>query len=157
MSAETLVNNAPTNTERRRTRRRSSSSSLPPHTPSDTLSPKQRKAFADLKKICVENKVYWPTSELEGGGEINEDITLLYVVHHASPPGGNWLSNIDIDHSRRYLRARQYDLHAAFQQYSATAAWRRKHRLDSSYDNVEIDKFEMTRRLVRQNLDAPTQ
>jgi len=49
---------------------------------------------------------------------------------------------------RRYLRARSYDPQAAYEQYSTSAAWRRKHKLDETYDNAEIQRFGRMNRVV---------
>ena len=50
--------------------------------------------------------------------------------------------------SRRFLIARSYDPQAAYKQYSASAAWRRKVALVHTYDNTEIKMFEHMKRVV---------
>lgn len=42
---------------------------------------------------------------------------------------------------RRFLHARNYDANAAYKQYSESAVWRRKTKLDATYDNADIHKF----------------
>lgn len=49
---------------------------------------------------------------------------------------------------RRFLIARSYDPRAAYKQYSASAAWRRKVALVHTYDNTEIKMFEHMKRVV---------
>lgn len=49
---------------------------------------------------------------------------------------------------RRFLHARSYDPQAAYKQYSASAAWRRKYKLDETYDNVDIHRFGRMNRVV---------
>jgi len=52
------------------------------------------------------------------------------------------------------LRARKYDVHAAYKQFAASVKWRRDIQLEKTYDNVDIAKFEVIRRLVRAILDC---
>ena len=60
-----------------------------------------------------------------------------------------WATVPDADRRpRRYLRARDFDVQAAFRQYSATVQWRRKLGLDEMYRSVEVTHFEAIRRLV---------
>ncbi|MCJ1460942.1 hypothetical protein MMC28_011324 [Mycoblastus sanguinarius] len=89
----------------------------------------QAKAFAELKALCEKNKVYWPASEIEGypAEGHNDDNNLL-----------------------RFLIARSYDHMAAYKQYSASAAWRRKVALVQTYDNTEIQAFERMNRVQPQ-------
>ena len=49
---------------------------------------------------------------------------------------------------RRFLVARSNDPQAAYKQYSASAAWRRKVALVQTYDNTEIQIFERMNRVV---------
>lgn len=49
---------------------------------------------------------------------------------------------------RRFLVARSYDPQAAYKQYSASAAWRRKVALVQTYDNTDIQVFERMNRVV---------
>ena len=60
-------------------------------------------------------------------------------------------TGISLTRDRRYLRARKFDANAAFKQYEASAAWRRKINLEGIYDNIDIEKFETVRRLVSLN------
>ncbi|KAF6235477.1 hypothetical protein HO173_006160 [Letharia columbiana] len=89
----------------------------------------QAKAFAELKALCENNKLYWPASEIEGypAEGHNDDKDLL-----------------------RFLVARSYDPQAAYKQYSASAAWRRKVALVQTYDNVEIQRFARMNRVQPQ-------
>lgn len=89
----------------------------------------QAKAFAELKALCEKNKIYWPASEIEGypAEGHNDDNNLL-----------------------RFLVARSYDPQAAYKQYSASAAWRRKVALVQTYDNTDIQVFERMNRVQPQ-------
>lgn len=108
----------------------------PPSASPSALTQPQVKAFAELKALCGKNDVYWPASELEDhpAHGSNADNDLLYN----SPPDD---LIFQLTFNRRYLRARSYDPQAAYKQYSTSAAWRRKYKLDETYDNAEIEKF----------------
>lgn len=112
-----------------------------------TLTQPQVKAFAELKALCGRNDVYWPASELEDNRphESNDDNGLLYT----SPPD-DLIIQLTLD--RRYLRARSYDPQAAYKQYSTSVAWRRKYKLDETYDNAEIERFGRMNRVVSYSL-----
>lgn len=60
-----------------------------------------------------------------------------------------------LNHCRRFLRARDYSVEAALEQYRTTRAWRDKNRLLELYDRIEISDYEETRKLVRTSLLAP--
>lgn len=51
----------------------------PPPVSASALNESQTKAFAELKALCEKNKLYWPTSELEGDPAHgrNNDVDLL--------------------------------------------------------------------------------
>lgn len=51
---------------------------------------------------------------------------------------------------RRFLRARTFDPEGAFKQFSETEDWRKENRLDEYYDVIDVEEFETTRELVRQ-------
>ena len=101
-----------------------------------SLTAAQRASLVELKRLCETQHVYWYT----GKAGANDDVTLLY--------GARFLSNNTANGVRRYLRARDYRVQAAFEQYSATIAWRQKLHLDDLYLNADISHFESTSRLV---------
>ncbi|MCJ1358514.1 MAG: hypothetical protein MMC33_008514 [Icmadophila ericetorum] len=96
----------------------------------NTLSPSERAAFLELKRLCASNNVYWKSNGRVGGqitAQCNDDVTLL-----------------------RFLRARNYVPCAAFKQYTATVTWRQQLKLDAMYTNADIPHFEAMRRLLPQ-------
>lgn len=50
--------------------------------------------------------------------------------------------------NRRFLRARNFDLTAAFKQFSTTCQWRREKDLDSLYENFDVEALEDSKRLL---------
>ena len=89
------------------------------------LTSSQRKALEDLKALCAQSKVCWRISQ--SVATTNDDVTLL-----------------------RYLRARSWKAPAAFKQYSATVAWRKKIQLDEIYRTADIEHFEAISRVMPQ-------
>ncbi len=55
--------------------------------------------------------------------------------------------NID-QFDSRFLRARQFDVQGAYQQFSDTEKWRKEIGIDKLYDNVEVDEYEQARIVV---------
>jgi hypothetical protein len=49
---------------------------------------------------------------------------------------------------RRYLRARRFVPQEAFKQFKDTEDWRKDNKLDQIFENIDIEEFEQTRRLV---------
>ena len=50
--------------------------------------------------------------------------------------------------SSRFLRARRFDVQAAFQQYSDTEKWRAVNQIGHLYDNIDVKDYEEARKLV---------
>jgi hypothetical protein len=50
------------------------------------------------------------------------------------------------------LRARRFNVQDAFEQYKDTEEWRAANQLETLYETIDLQHFEETRRLVRQNL-----
>jgi len=48
----------------------------------------------------------------------------------------------------RYLRARRFAPQEAFKQFKDTEDWRRENKLSDIFNNIEIEEYEQTRRLV---------
>ncbi|KIW76261.1 hypothetical protein Z517_11007 [Fonsecaea pedrosoi CBS 271.37] len=99
----------------------------------DSIVEREHKALAELRELCRKNDVSWPKSELVADDD------------DAVKNDGNEDSNL-----LRYLRARKYDVPAAFKQYAASAKWRHEIQLEKTYDDVDITKFETIRRLQPQ-------
>lgn len=51
--------------------------------------------------------------------------------------------------SRRFLRARKFEVEAAWTQFKDTEDWRRDIALDKLYENIDVDSYEEARRMVR--------
>jgi hypothetical protein len=50
--------------------------------------------------------------------------------------------------SRRFLRARRFQLDPAFDQFNGTEKWRRENRLSELYETIDVEAYEETRKLV---------
>ena len=50
---------------------------------------------------------------------------------------------------RRFFRARKYNVEEAYKMFNAVCLTREKHRHCVFYDNIDIESFEETRRIVR--------
>lgn len=51
--------------------------------------------------------------------------------------------------SRRFLRARKFDVNAAWDQFKDTEDWRKDNAIEKLYENIDIDSYESARRMVR--------
>jgi hypothetical protein len=49
---------------------------------------------------------------------------------------------------RRFLRARRFDVKGALDQFQATEEWRATNQIDLLYENIEVDSYEESRRVV---------
>lgn len=52
------------------------------------------------------------------------------------------------DGFRRYLRARKWIPEEAFQQFAETEDWRKENKLDQLYETIDVEDYEVSRRLV---------
>jgi hypothetical protein len=52
--------------------------------------------------------------------------------------------------SRRYLRARKFEVAGALKQLQDTELWREKNKVDDLYDTFDVDAFEEARKVVSQ-------
>lgn len=50
---------------------------------------------------------------------------------------------------RRFLRARKFDVNAAWGQFKDTEDWRKDNAIEKLYENIDIDSYESARRMVR--------
>lgn len=57
---------------------------------------------------------------------------------------------------RRFLRARKFDINAAWTQFQETEDWRRNNALDKVYENIDVDSYEAARRMVPHPRPKPT-
>lgn len=50
--------------------------------------------------------------------------------------------------SRRFLRARRFDVNGALGQFQATEDWRRDNEINKLYENFDVDSYEEARKVV---------
>ncbi|KAI9736786.1 MAG: hypothetical protein M1834_000990 [Cirrosporium novae-zelandiae] len=89
------------------------------------LSEAQEHAFARFKELCSNEKLYSP-----GQGEqpsSHDDATMI-----------------------RFLRARRFEPHAAFEQFKETEIWRKENKLQELYDNIDVETYEEARKMYPQ-------
>ncbi|CAK7243451.1 MAG: hypothetical protein STHCBS139747_004974 [Sporothrix thermara] len=96
-----------------------------PHGHMGYLSESEAAAFAEFKKVLVENGIYTPASAAAPAS--HPDHTLL-----------------------RFLRARRWVAADALQQFKDTERWRAETHLDLLYDTIDLDAYEQSRRLYPQ-------
>lgn len=72
-----------------------------------------------------------------------DDTALLSVIHHLQ-----FCSVIVANMVRRYLRAKDFDPAAAFEQFDFATKWREEHRIKAFYDNLDVHSYEESRRMV---------
>ncbi|KAJ9218032.1 hypothetical protein DTO166G4_423 [Paecilomyces variotii] len=94
------------------------------------LTNEQESALRDFKKLCEEKGYYTPVKaegEEEGGKGTHDDATLL-----------------------RFLRARKFDINAAFQQFKDTEEWRKDNKIEALYENIDVESYDEARRMYPQ-------
>lgn len=50
--------------------------------------------------------------------------------------------------SRRFLRARKFDVEGAWGQFKDTEDWRKDNAIEALYENIGVDSYEAARRMV---------
>lgn len=50
---------------------------------------------------------------------------------------------------RRYLRARGFEIAAAFEQFDFATKWRKENGIEDFYDNLDVQSYEESRKMVR--------
>ena len=50
--------------------------------------------------------------------------------------------------SRRFLRARRFDVDAAFQQFKDTEEWRKAIAIEALFENIDVESYNEARRVV---------
>lgn len=53
------------------------------------------------------------------------------------------------DEYRRFLRARKFDVDAAWGQFKETEDWRRDNAIRELYENIDVEAYDSARRMVR--------
>ncbi|GAD95398.1 phosphatidylinositol transporter, putative [Paecilomyces variotii No. 5] len=92
------------------------------------LTPEQEDSLQRFKKLCEEKGYYTPAKEGEEEGKAtHDDATLL-----------------------RFLRARKFDVNAAFQQFKDTEEWRKDNKIEALYENIDIESYDEARRMYPQ-------
>ncbi|KAL1998582.1 hypothetical protein VTN02DRAFT_5934 [Thermoascus thermophilus] len=92
------------------------------------LTPEQEEKLTEFKRLC-EEKGYYKPGKGDGEGEkaSHDDATLL-----------------------RFLRARRFDVNAAFQQFKDTEDWRKENKIEALYENIDVESYEEARRVYPQ-------
>lgn len=52
-------------------------------------------------------------------------------------------------YTRRFLRARKFDVEGAWAQFKDTEDWRKANAIEALYENINVDSYEAARRMVR--------
>lgn len=52
------------------------------------------------------------------------------------------------DVGSRFLRARKFDVEAAWGQFRDTEDWRKENSIESLYENISVDSYDAARRMV---------
>ncbi|KAI9930041.1 hypothetical protein MW887_011851 [Aspergillus wentii] len=92
------------------------------------LTDDQEQKLQDFKKLCEEKGYYKPEGSGEDGKASHGDATLL-----------------------RFLRARKFDVNAAWAQFKDTEDWRRDNAIESLYENIDVESYDAARRMVSFN------
>ncbi|OJJ41704.1 hypothetical protein ASPWEDRAFT_101961 [Aspergillus wentii DTO 134E9] len=91
------------------------------------LTDDQEQKLQDFKKLCEEKGYYKPEGSGEDGKASHGDATLL-----------------------RFLRARKFDVNAAWAQFKDTEDWRRDNAIESLYENIDVESYDAARRMYPQ-------
>lgn len=92
------------------------------------LTDEQQGKLEEFKKLCAEKGYYKAAGEDGGNGKAShDDATVL-----------------------RFLRARKFDVNAAWGQFKDTEDWRRDNAIEKLYENIDIDSYESARRMYPQ-------
>ncbi|THV03808.1 CRAL/TRIO domain-containing protein [Dendrothele bispora CBS 962.96] len=87
------------------------------------LTTTQEESLEAFKKMLVDAGLYRPVAEGEESKASHDDATLL-----------------------RFLRARRFEPAKALKQFSDTASWRKRHRVDKLYAEFPVEEFESSKR-----------
>ncbi|BDD59623.1 hypothetical protein MAP00_004819 [Monascus purpureus] len=85
------------------------------------LTEEQEQKFVEFKKVCEERGYYKPSCE--EGGPSHDDATML-----------------------RFLRARKFDVDGAWGQFKDTEDWRKDNAIETLYENIDVESYELSRR-----------
>ena len=87
------------------------------------LTKAQEDALVAFKKLCQEKRLFKPAEDKNAAS--HDDTTLL-----------------------RFLRARRFIPQDALQQFQDTEKWREENKIGSIYENIDVDDYDQTRKLV---------
>lgn len=110
------------------------------------LTPEQEAKLVEFKTVCEQKGYYKP--EKDGQPASHDDATLLYVFYGSI---NNLISERVADNialARRFLRARKFDVNGAFNQFKDTEEWRKTNNIESLYENIDVESYEESRRMV---------
>lgn len=60
----------------------------------------------------------------------------------------SWVDS-QLTSTRRYLRARKFDVAGAYGQFTDTEKWYKENRIEELYDHFDVDFYERARLMVR--------
>jgi hypothetical protein len=124
----------------------------------DGLSAEQKIAFQEFKQKCGEQGLLKRSSELVDDDTcdgINDDAVLLYVscIHsHLGLSKSIHVESPGLLSSRRFLRARKYNVEEAYLQFNKACETRDANKLISVYERFDVSEFERARHLVRDDI-----
>ena len=104
------------------------------------LSEKQEAAFSQFKSALAKQGLW--TAGGEHGLPTHDDATLLYVCY-------NEMMDQQLMRSRRYLRARKFEINGAIQQFADTEHWMKENQIEDLYEHFDVDFYERAKTLVR--------
>ena len=58
---------------------------------------------------------------------------------------------MDLTWTRRYLRARKFDIEGAYGQFTDTEKWMKEQHIEELYEHFDVDIYERARLMVRKH------
>jgi hypothetical protein len=117
------------------------------------LTPEQEAKLVEFKTVCEQKGYYRP--ERDGEPASHDDATLLYVFSFWFKKSSSELVTDTGPFTRRFLRARKFDVNGAFNQFTDTEEWRKDNNIESLYENIDVESYEDSRRMVSLLLRDP--
>lgn len=124
-----------------------------PHGHLGRLTESEMKQFDEFKQLLEERGLY-----ISGPCPSHDDPTLLYACTILFSPSlvheVFWVNRCRVANKTigsRYLRARKWIVNDAYQQFKETEEWREANDIDILYKTIDIEAYDMARRLVRES------